>query len=402
MSLPGNTDPGAVTRPGVLKRFWGGFNRWRKRYFRVRLLFLLLLGGYVCLEAFYPVLSRLTRFAILYLEAGCEPSLMNAVARYKRVRLAHHLQLSLRHGLDKDGDGSLAPSELNRLPDLGLQPEELQKRSIDASLPQLIEACHRAGLLPTSYSVCTARREAWFAAVAEVEAMKRPVRAKIEAMLKQWEVPDYSRLETWKRGTSLFLKWVRIPLGMLGRPRTVLVWLMFCFFIGLMAGAFLRRGKSAKSLLLGGALAVPVILCSFFSSLFRTFMMPCDFWVICEPVGFLSLSMACAGYAGKIAGGERSRRFYLSSAAVGLGTVLLVWAFPRWLSGEALRPAELLGGWLPADRLLYLGIPGWVKDAAVGVGGASLVAGALALAGFRGLGSGKRRVVSSEAPEQQE
>lgn len=407
MSLNGDTHLAAVSRPGVLKRFWRAFNRWRKRYFWIRLLFLLLFGAYVCRTAFFPVLPGLVRMAIDAIEARWDPSLINAMARHNRVSLAHRLQLSLRRGLDMDGDGSLAPSELKRLRDLQLEPEELQKKSVDVSLPQLIEASHRAGLLPTSYTVSTARREAWFAAVGEVEAMKRPVRARIEAMLKWWEVPDYSRLETWKRGAVLLLQWLQRPVYALGRPRTVLAWLTFCFSVALMASAFLRRGKFAKSLLLGGALAVPLILRWFLFD-FSLYWIKYDFSIICQPITFLCLSMACAGCAGRIAAGRRRPRFYFSSAALGLGIVLLVWALPRWLSGEAFRPLPqetytlLWWGSLIDDTLLWLAIPAWLKDGAVVLGAISAIGGGLALGRFPKFAWRKWPAVSSEPPEQQE
>ncbi len=394
MNLRGNGSPEGAARSNILKRIWGRFNHWRKRYFGIRMLFWLLLLSNVCVWAFYPILPRLVRYAIQYLDAGSEPRLVDAMARHNRIREAHRLQISLRAVVDTNADGSLSPSESDRLRGLGLDPEELQKKSVDASLPHLVEASHSAGLLPKSYTVAAARRNAWFSALAEVEAIKRPLRAEIEGMLKWWEKPDYSRLETWRHGASLFPKVVLSPVGAIGRPRTVFVWLLTCFFVSLMVTALARRGRLAIGLVIGGVLGALVVLCSLVSH-FGLYLIVYDVWGICEPLGFLCLTMACTGYAGKISGRGRSGRFYRPVAAIGLAVVLLTW---RWFAGQTFEGDELSWEYWPADRLLYLRMPGLVKDLAILVGGACLVAAVLTLMGINGREKRVKRSPSVESP----
>jgi len=380
------------------------------------LLFLLLFGAYVCREAFCPLSATFVRTAVEAIEANSEPSLVNALARYNRVRLAHHLQLSLRHDLDEDGDGSLSLSELNRLRDFGLEPEQLQKKSIHASLPNLIDACHRAGLLPRSYTVSTARRGARFAAVGEVEQMKKPIRAEIDGMLTTWQMPDYSRLETWKRGGLRFLQWVRIPVYWLGRPRTVAAWLASCFFVSLMATSFLHRRRLATGLLVGCILSAPfifpvlewLVLSLWYS---RSISISCSGIAgrtyLYMAIGFLCLSMACAGYGARVAGGKRTPRLYFFVGTLGLGIALLAWCLLGWLVAEGWRPDSelpymLLAFWTDWDKLLFLLVPGWVKYPATVLGGVSLIIGILGLTGLSPFGRRAKRSASVSARSKQE
>jgi len=397
MNLNETTSEKAAGPPAILKRCWRAFNRWRKRYLPLRLFFLLVFAVHVCLEYVWPIIPRLVRTAVYAMEAGSEPRLINATARFRRVRLAHQLQLSLRRLLDGDEDGSLSPDELDGARDFGLEPGELQKRSIHASLAQLVQGCHRARLLPSSYTASIARREAWLAAEGEVEQMKRPVREEIEGMLKTWEIPDYSRLETWRRGAVRFLQWLHIPVFWLGRPRTLVVWLTSCVFISLMATSSFRRRKLAIALLLGCALSVPLTFPALkslaFSLVHLDYFLRGRSWVgvgmyVSPGMGFLCLSMASAGYGARIGGGHRSHSFYFFSGALGLGITLLVWNVHRWVFGEAWWRGSELGDWfyeasIGGDWLFSSPIPNWVRSAAAAVGAVSLITGCLGFAHLR-------------------
>jgi hypothetical protein len=409
----------AAAQSGLLRKSWRAFNRWRKRYLWIRLLFLLLFGAYVCREAFFPVTPRLHRFYTEQLFAEYEPGVVDALARSRKVRLARQLQVALGRTADRDGDGVLSEDESNSLRDFALQPEEIWKKSVHADLARLMAACHRAGLLPKSYTLRVARGEARFAAVAEVENLNRPAREEIDEFLKVWEMPDYSRLETWKRGVMLFFRWLEIPVLTLGRPRTVVVWLLFCFFLSLTVTAHARTKRFAKGLLVGAGVSLPLVpdiivwiaivvrplaavvyalygwtfevmhstalvalglsllllgtllgtgylrnaglvkrILAVVPLLVTGWMYLFAFRVgrsalLGPAIGFPCLSMAFAGFAGRIAsGGHNSYRLF-SVGMLGLGIVLLAWTAARGLSG----PRSPLG-WFPNDAVLAIHPPG--------------------------------------------
>ena len=390
MNTNESTRPDAVTQARVLKRCWRAFNRWRERYFLVRLLYLFLMAAVVCHLAFRQTIVKLVRYALQAIEAGSDPSLVTALARHKRIRLAHHFQLTLRRLADGDEDGSLSQEEMNRAREFGLDPEELAKKSVEADLSQLMEACHHAGLLPISYTAAIARREARLAAVAQVEEMKRPARAEIEAMLRTWTKPDYSQLDTWARGGWRFLRQLDLPFRTLGWTGPVVVWLIFCFSATLMVISFVRTGKTAKSLLMGGALPLPLILYAVFQTLRRApFWNPLSF--ICSAIGFVCVSMAAAAFAAKMAERSSNRRLLFSIAALVLGVSLLVWALPRLLSGKAFGPGYIQTVYadglvslfqIPAGLLFFITLPMWVKDAAIVIGTVCFIAGLVGFARF--------------------
>jgi hypothetical protein len=193
----------------------------------------------------------------------------------------------------------------------------------------------------------------------------------------------------------------------LGHPMTVVVWLLFCFFAGLTATSYVPRRRLAISVCLGAFLAIPVafyLWSDVFLSPFYREVFGYPFSHISPGIGFLCLSMACAGYGGVIPGRGHSRRFCLLSGALGLGIVLLAWALPRWLSGEAFAHPGEEGHWLlwpmvPGDRLLWGTIPGLAKDVAVMVSGACLITAALGVAGFPKFRRGRRRRVPTNQAE---
>ena len=386
--------------PSFPRKLWQWFNCWRKRYVWIRLLFLLLFGAYVCREAFFPLTPRLHRMYSEAILACYEPPLVDALARSRKVRLAWQLQVALGRTAHRDADGLLSEDEANSLRDFGLEPEQLRKKSVHADLPRLMAACHQAGLLPKSYTVRVARRDARFAAVAEVENLNRPAREEIDSILTVWEMPDYGRWKTWRRGVKRFLEYLSEFVFLLGRPRTVIVWLLFCFFLALTVASLFRKGKFTVGLLTGFCLAIPVIVYGFLTPecylawVLRNHDISIS-WVVAAVTAFLCLSMASSGYAGEAALGKRGRRFYVCTGAVGLGIVLIAWGIVRVVSGPALDPdgesawrflsfqfpvcIRPIGLWCSDyDWLLWwVWVPTWLHWTLSGVGAASLAAGLL-------------------------
>jgi hypothetical protein len=291
--------------------------------------------------------------------------------------------------VDKDGDGKLGESELEKIREFGLDPEQLEGRSVDADLSRLIAASHRAGLLPRSYTAREARRDAWFSSVAEFEELKKPYRTEMEAMLKVWEMPDYGKWKTWQHGMQLFGEWIQHPVGMLGRPRTVLVWLLFCYFLALIATPQFPRNTLAIGVLIGGVLGITAGAFTAFPHFFRFSENLRDLslydnflytlYYVLPATGFVLLSMAATGYAGRAASGRRGRRFYSSVGALGFSIVLLAWGLPWWLSGKAFSPPSYDdAAWIAekGDWLLSRPVPDWVRDGAMVPGVILLILGA--------------------------
>lgn len=370
------------------KKLWHRFNRWRKRWFWVRLLFLLLFAAHIVNEAFFPLLPKLTSMAIESIDAGSEPTLVNALSRHRRIRFAWQLQTALRAAVDRNGDDVLDEPGRTQLEEWGLDAAELEKKSIHADLTQLIHASHRAGLLPMSFTARDVRRDARFAAVVEVEQMKRAYRDEINAMLKASEMPDYGHWTTWKRGATRLYEQLLMFVYMLGKPQTLLVWFSACFFVPLILTAHLPKGKYAIGLLLGTAFGAAVV----YSSCFRFIMRRLSEMVVAGDVSYvlshllpavalLTLSTAFAGSAGRVASGRHRPRIYSSVGLLGLGAVLLFWSLPRWASGEVFQTTSGEGHWVFAlimgsERLLFDTVPDWVRDGAMVPGAILLIVGA--------------------------
>lgn len=373
------------------KKFWHRFNRWRKRWFWVRLILLLLFAAHIVNEALFPLLPRLTRMAIEFIDGASEPTLVNALSRYRRIRFTRQLQMSLRAIADKNGDGVIDETERTRLEQWGLDATQLDNKSVHADLAQLIRASHRARLLPKSFTARDVRRDARFAAVAEVEQMKGTYRAEIDAMLKAWEIPDYRRWATWKRGINCLYEQILMFVLTLGKPQTLFVWFSACFFVPLMLTAWLKKGQYAVGLCLGTAFGIGVAygtcLCIMIDPFFREVFGRSASYVVSHllpAVAFVALSAAFAGSAGRVASGKRQPRLYASVGAVGLGAALLLWSLPRWVSGKVFQPASEDGDWIwrfmtGGERLLYDTVPDWVRDGSLIPGAIFLIAGAWGL-----------------------
>ncbi len=89
--MNGDLNSTSARQAGAVRRSWRAFNRWRKRYFLVRLLCLFLMAGGVCIIAFRSPIVKLVRYTVEAIEAASDPSLVTALARHRRIRLAHHL-----------------------------------------------------------------------------------------------------------------------------------------------------------------------------------------------------------------------------------------------------------------------------------------------------------------------
>lgn len=283
--------------------------------------------------------------------------------------------------------------------DLGLEGEDLQKRSPQLDLARLIDASHRAGLLPTSFTCGVARREAFFAAQGEAESMFQPVRQEIKHIVRGWQMPDYLCWKTWKTGIIRFVQWLHMPIFQMASPRVFLAWAPFCaFFVALLASGFRKTGAAIGSLLV----LVPAAL--FARNTMRShplFYFHSDYvgWragVICATVALACLSLAFALWGTRIAARKPRRRLSVSACTLGLGAVLLLWRF-GWgpFSGRLWQRSELMDWFFDEtalyDRLLWYATPDWLYPGSVVAGVALIWTGLLTSKYSRRLRPGRTR-----------
>lgn len=240
---------------------WQGVNRWRKKYWRTRVLILLLIFG----PTIFPVLARraliveLVRIACTAIQLSHEPSHAWALARYYRAQEVRRLQIMLRLEMDRDRSGSLEPAEEARARAAGLDPGQFDEHVLRADLGQLVLAARYFGLVTSSYSEREVRRRAWNTAFGENLRFYGPAHRKIDSLLAaSYAWPDYTRWDTWKRGIYHFIG--HVP-WVFGRGRAGASWLLVCLFGGGTASLALKRRRPQGGFAVGVLLlAVPFLL----------------------------------------------------------------------------------------------------------------------------------------------
>ncbi|MCK4376552.1 MAG: hypothetical protein KAX19_14545 [Candidatus Brocadiae bacterium] len=310
---------------------WQGFNRWRKKYWRTRVLILLLIFG----PTIFPVLARraliveLVRIACTAIQLSHEPSHAWALARYYRAQEVRRLQIMLRLEIDRDRSGSLEPAEEARAAASGLDPGQLNEHVLRADLGQLVLAARHFGLVTSSYSEREVRRRAWNTAVGENLRFYGPDHRKIDSLLAaSYAWPDYTRWDTWKRGIYNFIGHF---LWLFGPGRAGSSWLLVCLFGAGTASLALKRCRPQGGFAVGVLLVVvPFLLRS--SAFYDQYQYEWLHWL------GLGLLGGVAGYAGgKAAMGvkRRARGALIGTLLLGLAVAasgaLAAIRMSRWL-----------------------------------------------------------------------
>jgi hypothetical protein len=174
------------------------------------------------------------------------------------------------------------------------------------------------------------------------------------------------------------------------------------------ATGYLKGAGLLKRILLVVPLAAPALTCLFHLSL-RRLVLPGP------AIGLLCLSMAFAGFAGRISSRGHGPRRLFSLAMVGLGLVLLAWTADRKLAGPGFFfhpfPNEALfairmPGWLfepdypieaAQDWLAWVWVPGWATWIAFPLGTICLITGLATLLAVARLQRARGRTRLTEA-----
>jgi len=260
MSVEGSGEVGPGPSRGWLDEGWRGFNRWRRRYWLVRVIILLLIFAPAIVEVFDPrglLITRLVRIAIDAIRLTHEPRLAYNLQRFQLVEEAQRLRMELWRELDSNGDRALDDEERERALAVGLAPEQLTCPSIHADLEQLGQAARRLNLLPASYSTKRVRRQARLWALGEAERLVKPSHEVIEALLRDREPLDYTKWQTWRRGIGLFFGGLSSVFGM---PWDAITWLLGSFLIAGVCSLAVRRHRPTAGFAVG-VLVVAVTVC---------------------------------------------------------------------------------------------------------------------------------------------
>jgi hypothetical protein len=195
----------------TLSKAWTSFNEWRVKGWPVRVIILLLIFSPVLYERVSGdyLISRLVGIAVEAIFNDCEPKLSSAITHYYNVRDIQRLRSAIRVHFDvgtPEGDYGYDPLFL-RLE--GISPAELSKPSTYANASfaeaeRLAKFAKRYAIVRQSYSVKELRKEAFYAAQAEVQAMNKNAKDEIAATLVP-PSPDYSDWTTWRNGIWMFV-----------------------------------------------------------------------------------------------------------------------------------------------------------------------------------------------------
>jgi hypothetical protein len=304
-------------------RLYRGLNRGRRKYWRTRVIVLLLIftptvGPYLARHMAIVELVRIACDAILM---ASQPRHEWALARFYKAKEVGRLQMNLRTALDKNRDGAIRGPEGQRAREVGLDPEELRKPVIHGDLDQLARAARRLKIVPSSYSADDVRVRARDAALSASERFFGPTRHEIETTLyKAYEWPDYTGWPTWKRGISSFFATI---FRLFGRPGAALTWLLTCFLAAGGASLLFRGHRPLVGFVVGAGL--------FFVPLLAVLRVPYLLgfssvqWAYAIPILVVySLFAATVGYAGGRAAApvQQLARVAIGAGAL-LGTVLI-------------------------------------------------------------------------------
>jgi len=196
---------------GPVRRAWRGFNRWRRRYWPGRVLILLVIFSPMLYQHLSgnTMMRWLVDMGIHAIVSASEPGVTYSLDRYYEAQEADRLQRMLKQEFDRDDSGSLEGDEVKQARDVGLNPEQLRMRCIEADLSDLVAAARRAGLVHASVTAPRLKREALVRARGETRLVTEPYQQKIDRLLREsvsW--PNYRKLKPWKYGANNFLSTV--------------------------------------------------------------------------------------------------------------------------------------------------------------------------------------------------
>ena len=246
---------------GWLLSAWRGFNHWRRRYWLVRVIILLVIFAPSIIEVLsgQMLITWLVRIAIQSIRFTYEPPATYNLARFYRAEEAKRLQIALWRELDANKNNVLDDAEKARAVEIGLAPEQLTTSPREADLRQLGQAAKRLELVPLSYSTTRVYRQAWDAAQAETKRMTDPGHKEVDRLLAQsvqW--PDYTKWDTWKEGIHMFLGGI---FGWFGGPREAAMWFLICFLAAGTGSLLFTRSRPLAGFFLGLPLVVvPIIV----------------------------------------------------------------------------------------------------------------------------------------------
>jgi len=204
----------------------GHFNSWRRKYWRTRVLILLLVYSpfvvpYLCKQSIVEINVRIANDAIV--EMKVRPAVVTATAEFFRFRETRQLQQLIRQYLDTNKDGVVDQSECESGAVVGLAPEQINTRGHDADLRPILLAAQRLGVASPLVSTASINRQALYAAMGETELLIGPQKAMADAdFASYYDWPEYSKWATWRNGLTLFGK-IPVYVFTLGSPLQMLL-----------------------------------------------------------------------------------------------------------------------------------------------------------------------------------
>lgn len=290
---------------------WHALNRWRRRYWLLRVLVLAVLGADAAV--YHLMVARLLSVAIDSILNSSVPTLVHAGARARRADFADQLQRSLRALADRDADGYIGQGEAALVRSFGINPGELHKSVAKADLRALIGASHRAGLLSPSHSPRRILRDTLALARSDADALLRPNYQAIGSLLRPYRTPDYARLETWALGARALVLAIANRFAHIGTGRDLIA---AALIIGVAVGLAKRRRAWVT------ALGLCLVLC-----------------VACVAAQRLLWHVAWLHFSG---GWRQVVRVSVKASLLGTVCAQLVWAL-RIASARVMRRARAQG-----------------------------------------------------------
>lgn len=361
-----------------LAQVWRGFNRWRKKYWGVRILILCIIFGPDIVEyaTHRVIIIDLVRIACDAILTVSEPRLVNSLARYHTVEETHRLRVLLWHEIDNDHNNLLDSSETSHALAIGLDPEQLSNSVVEADLGQLVKAAQRLELVPKAYSAQRVRRQAWYMAIGESQAMFESDRRKINDLLySYYDWPDYAKWETWKRGALWFVGGLLRIVLVLFSFQTTGVLFPLCFLIALSVSGFFGKRQRIVGLLIGALLGTIVVLFLREPSEVRWFGTISNAACWLYGFGLICLSAVVGGWAAQIAALFRQRLVVLFAAVLLLGIVLTIWLLYFHEAGMTFSylfislPFSILALSSTQENIVFIAGPSLVIVGAYGLGG---------------------------------
>ena len=252
--------------------YWDAFNDWRKRYWVIRVILLLLIFS-------SPIYERVIcgKWLIVQLvEYACDgvfiqstPSTETAVYRYYKFQEKKRIQRLIFLYADSNHNKILDPNEIKFLTQKGVNLELLSKNPLHLDIYKIAKIAKRLDLLPKSYSPKEECKKAFYAALAEVENFNKPLKREVYSLLEASNsfnphftekqltaiqdnfpdknirdgslIVDYRTWNTWKFGALMFYEYFFSPFFPL---LPFITWFLIASSLSVLA--FLYCGKYGK------------------------------------------------------------------------------------------------------------------------------------------------------------